>query len=100
MKFSELCAKLHFLKVKVIYVSHEEKLGFTQNIELNRFAHKLRANGFFPLIARDFRLVGTESVNKAIDVSQYVIIVAFEEKTVEEAKKKGVAFVMMNEALE
>lgn len=99
MKFKELCQKLHSEKVKVIYLIHEEKIGFTQNLDINRFADKLRANRFIPLIARDFRPLGEEFVSRAIEVSQYALVIAFEEETVKKCKAKGVPFVVVEEAL-
>lgn len=97
MKMAELCKTLQVAKAQIIYVIHDEHLEFEDDLDLTRFADKLRKEGFIPLIARDFRPHGEAQVSAAIAASQFTIILAFSEETMKQAERLGVPFVEISD---
>lgn len=97
MSLPKLIQTLQKSKAKIVYIIHAKNLGFSEMLDVRRFADKLRAKGFIPLIADDFRQHGETCVQNAIAASNYSVILAFDQKTVEQARSQGVPFVEATE---
>jgi len=97
MKMKDLCNALSKKKVKTVFVSHDEDLQFEDLIDLQRFAEKLRKEGFIPLLAKDFRPHGRERVSEAIGKSDLTLVLAFSEETMKRAKAQGLTFVQISD---
>ena len=88
---SELSLFLRATKTRTLYLSHEPE----REQEAREFATKLKEQGFEPLVAADFRKRGEDAVTTAIQISQFTLVLAFDEKTVKTCIKNGVAVIDM-----
>jgi len=97
MKMAELCPSLRDKGIKIIYVIHDERLPWSDELDLQRFAEKLRKEGFIPLLAKDCRPHGSEIVSSAIGGSDFTMVFAGNEKMMQKAKSLGVPFVEISD---
>lgn len=100
MKFKEFIELLKAEKAKVIYLIHKEEPSFNELQKIRRFAELLKASGFIPLSAYEFRPFGKPLVSKAIAVSDFSLVLALDKETEQTAKNAGVKFVYVEEALD
>lgn len=95
--FKELCTFLRVVRAKRIYLIHEPY----RERETRQFAEKLSNQGFSPMVAHDFRLKGKNAVKEAIEKSDFTLVLAFDEETVQKASStSAVVFINLRGNLE
>lgn len=83
----ELCLFFKTIGVNKIYLIHEPY----REREVRRFASKLEREGFIPLVAQDYRVRGKKAVDEAIGLSDFSLVVAFDDETVRTCHKNSIA---------
>ena len=89
--FAELSSFLKATQVRRVFLSHEPE----REKETRQFATELEKQGFEPLVAADFRKRGEDAVRNAIHISQFTLVLAFDEKTVKTCLNNAVAVIDM-----
>lgn len=89
--FAELASFFRVTKTRVVFLSHEPE----RVLEAREFAAKLKEKGFEALVAADFRKNGEAAVEGAIRISQFTIVLAFDDKTVDTCAKNAVPVIDM-----
>lgn len=87
--FDTLCRMLAINHVEKIYLIHQPE----RESEAREFAARLRNKGFVPMVAADYRKHGEQVVSKAIENSQFCLVLAFDDKEMKECQDKSITFI-------
>lgn len=90
--FESLCKHLTEKNFQRIYLIHHE----AHEVDARRFASRLRNKGFIPMVAADFRKLGELAVSEAIGISEFTLVLAFDEAEMQYCKQQGVSFLRLD----